>query len=495
MKTLICRADVLAAAKELGFTGDDPALALAHCATEGVTFEVEGKTFAAADCDLEAEGEKKPRSFSAKAAAKPNADEPIQDILAKAKATVYDQLVKDGILKRAGAGFKPVTPGSEIKVRSLEERIYEDRIARKSAFFTNVDTAVLCKHWLNSMIAQAATQPETYNKEFTRFKELHERITGKAYTTTDAQSAAPLMPDAFIPDLIRNVTEAGVARRLCKVVPMTTGQAIFPRRTGGLSASFPAENSNATASTATYDNVTLNAKTAVIIAQASEQTLQDCGLGFVDITMQEMATTQAQLEDDCLLVGDGTATYGGMTGFESTSKYGATATDGGNIVVGGASADVHTATQIINAIARVPLYARKGMVITIQGNLKPVIFDRLAVSTPGGLTLQEIAGFGLVSAWMGVPIIENNSMSSVTDAGSTARGKGFTAGDQIDFLIGDFSRAALFGDRMAWEVSMSREVGFQSYSVYLRSVARFCTNVHGTGSSTAAGPVVAFYQT
>jgi HK97 family phage major capsid protein len=208
--------------------------------------------------------------------------------------------------------------------------------------------------------------------------------------------------------------------------------------------------------------------------------------------MEEMAYSIAIAEDNAVLVGDGSATYGGMTGFER--KYGVTATDGGYVVVGGADATAHTAAQLNTAIGRLPSYARKNAVWCVHPTIKANVFDRLADSTPGGLTLGELTGFGLVQKWKGIPIIENQSMSSVLDANATNRA-GFTAGDQIDILLGDFSRAALFGERMQVQLETDMSVGFASYSIAFRGVVRHDVNVHSVGSSTAAGPVISFWQT
>lgn len=487
--------------KPLNAADDTPQERLKWLKSQPHTLAFEGKDYPASEIELDEAQPRKvfsiPSAVKAAGTNQPGADD--EAVKARISAEVAAQVKAFGL--QTVSGRPSVGDPNAVKARvmaSPEQRMYADRIARKTAFFSNVDHAIMAKSWLGSLIANASGDYERGATEKRKFLELHDQICGKAYSTSSPTSGSALMPEAFVPDLIRNVTEAGVARKLAKVVPMTEAQLIFPRRTGGLTAYFPAENAASTASNATYDNVTLTAKTAVILAQASEQTLSDSGLPFLDITMQEMATTQAQLEDDCLLTGQGTAAYGGMVGFENTSHYAATqATAGsfGNSFVGGADSLSHTASDIAGAIATVPYYARANMAITCSHQMAGYIFNRLAVSTPGGLLMKELIGYGLVSSWQGIPIIENNSMSTVSNAGSTARGLGFTAGDQIDFFIGDFSRAALFGDRGQYEVAISRERYFDAYSVAIRSVARFHINVHSVGTSTTAGPVVAFYQT
>jgi HK97 family phage major capsid protein len=484
--------------KPLNAAEDTPQERLKWLKTQPHTLAFEGKDYPASEIELDEASPRK--TFSIPSAVKPKGeDRPGADdeaVKARITAEVAAQVKALGFQVVNGRPV-PVDPNANrAKVLSSpEQREYKDRIARRQAFFENTEQAIMAKHWLGNLIANACGNFDRAADERKKFLELHETVCGKAYSTSSPTAGQALMPEAFVPDLIRNVTEAGVARKLARVVPMPEAQLIYPRRTGGLTAYFPAENVAATASNATYDNVTLTAKTAVILAQASEQTLADSGLPFVDITMQEMATTQAQLEDDCLLTGQGTSTYGGMVGFENTTNYAATAATAGNQVTGATTADAHTAAQIALAIATVPYYARNGMVITCSHFQAANIFNRLSVSTPGGLLMKELIGYGLVQSWNGIPIIENNSMNVVNDAGATARGLGFTAGDQIDFLIGNFQRAAMFGDRGQYEVAISRERYFDAYAVAIRSVARFHINVHSIGTASTAGPVIAFMQT
>jgi HK97 family phage major capsid protein len=502
-------ATLVAVAKSEGYTGpetDAEAMKkhlLEHPEGAVDTITYEGEKYTVKDLVFDPPpAQKPPRSKEVLSPPKPalpaDFDEKVKHL---AKLTAKEMLSKAGYSFRENS-FEPITPESTpVRVgKSMQEVIYENDIKRGTAFFSSYGNAMLAKHYLDyhfriSDLQYGAQTPLGVENARKSFLEMHEKVVGKAYTTTSVTGGAALMPEAFIPDLIRNVTEAGVARRLARVVTMSEGQVIIPRRTGGITIYFPQESVAPTESSPTTDDVVLSAKTAMGLTQASNQSIQDSGISILDFTFQEFATAIAQKEDDCLLVGDATSTFGGMTGFESTTYFGTTATDGGNVVVGATTSDAHTAAQIASAIARVPPYARRNMVFTGSTTLVSTIFHRLQTSTPGGMTLGELEGFGLLQRWMGIPIIENNSMSVVNDAGSTARGKGFTAGDQIDLFLGDFSRAAIFGDRMQVEMSISRERGFDTNSAYLRVVERFHSVVHSIGTSTTAGPVVSFWQT
>lgn len=482
-------ADAVAIALALAYTGSqtDPAAVKAFLVEknpEVIDPATKSRVdFKALEIETEAKSFTLPLTPSTPAApALPPADEGT-----KLKAMVAEELKRLGVVKPNRPGAISETQIGSVK--SAAERHYENQAKSGKTFFSDYGTALACKHWLGSKVGQWTQQADTYQHEWKRFNEVCQT---KAYDTTSTTGGSALVPDLFIPDLIRNVLEFGTARKIAKVIQMGEADVYLPRRTGGLTGTYPNQNTAGTASNATYDNVTLHAKDFMVLCQASRQIMQDTGIPLMEATMEEIALCVATQEDNIYFTGNGSATYAGMTGFEY--KYGVTATDGGYVVVGGADATAHTDAQVNAAFARLPQYARKRAIITCSPLISSTVFGRLAQSSPGGLTFAEIEGLGWVQKWRGVPIIENNSMSSIPDAASTGRA-GFTAGDQIDFLLGDFARAALIGDRLGLEVEMDPSPGFTSNSVYIRGIVRHDVNVHSVGTSTAAGPVVSFWQT
>ncbi len=242
------------------------------------------------------------------------------------------------------------------------------------------------------------------------------------------------------------------------------------------------------------NNVQLNAKTFQTLQQASKQIIADSGIAMMEWLMAEAAMAIAKQKDDCLLIGNGSGTYAGATGYEY--KFGVAAAANSQSVTGGTTADAHTAANLVSLIALLPQnYRRNSPAFTCSPTMASLVFDRLAESTPGGLTWREHATLGYVRYWRGFPIIENNSMSSVNAASTTNR-PGFTANSQLDILFGDFSRAAFTGELQSMEVELSAPggAGMLTNSTYVAVRARFDTNVYNCGSTTAAGAVVALWQ-
>lgn len=411
------------------------------------------------------------------------------DFDARLEVAVQDRLKKLGLIDAEGKA-RPAFATSEVKAgKSAEERMYEDRVKSGSATFRDYDTAYGWHQWLGwkfSSLGQNWDAADAFKKRYGDWAQ------GKTMTTTGVASAGPLVPDAFRPDLIRVVNEAGDAFALVSPIPMGNQELIWPRRTGGVAANFVGEGSAITAADPTYENVSLRAKTLSALTIASEQIIADSPVGVADKVFEEIAHGIADRIDECFFIGDGSATYGGMVGI--ARKMGTAATNAARVHVGGTTTDAHTQAEISLAISKLPRSARSNLKITCTPQIASALFDRLSTSTTvGGLLRSEIVNGTFVRSWMGIPIIENNHMNNRTDASSGTNPTGFTVADDIDFIVGNFDQALLFGQRLDVELAMSRERYFDSYAVGLRGVARFDVNVYN--ASTTSGSLVAFWQT
>ncbi len=400
-----------------------------------------------------------------------------EDFEAKVKASVERQLKEAGI---DIAGKRPKVGAPDIKVRSSAEVMYERRAKRGQTFFADYDTARAAQLYLKSILHNCKhvdyANPELAQKCWGQFREWEKT---KAYSTTNTPA---IVPDAFLPDLIRNVEEQGVARKLARIINMTAGEMTIPRRTAGLTGGYPNEGNMQSETTATYDNVNLRARTFVVNTSASKEIIQDSGLSFVDITFEEIAHTIALKEDDAIVNGDGTSTYGGIRGY--LNKFGSTIGTTGHDVTGGDTAAAHTVTNVAELMGRCPLYARSNAAFVTSPELASVIFDRLGASS-GGTNWKEVEGMGYVMTYGGRPIIPINTMPATTDA----------SGDRIDVLYGDFARSCYFGERLSMELNTDESVKFQAYAVALQGVVRHDINIFDIGDNTNAGPVTALWQT
>lgn len=402
-----------------------------------------------------------------------------------------------GTLAVAGAasGAPPVLPADRVEVKSVEEAWFENQVQKsKSGLSLRPAAAItsypVLKMW-HSYLAMLGTRtneygdPEAAARHVETIKTWGER-TGryakKDLTTSSVTGGSALVATTFLPELIKHRDTYGVARRIARVINMPSESIEMPRRTGGTTAQFQtAQLSSVTRSNPTYDNVALTAKTVMAETVASRQVLDDSAIDLAAEIFDELAYAITKLEDDTLIKGDGTATYGGITGF--LPKYGTSASDGGYIVVGGGTSDAHTMANIHVLMARLPERHRAGAVFLVHPELAPLIFDRLG-QAQGGVLLRETVEGGYLRTFLGRPVVESNSMNSNPNNG-----------DVIDVLYGSFADACKFGQRLSLELAVSTERYFELGAIGFRAMCRFDVNVHDVGSASAAGPVVSFWQT
>ena len=183
----------------------------------------------------------------------------------------------------------------------------------------------------------------------------------------------------------------GVARRLARVRPMATDSLNIPRRESGLTAYFFGDDDGAglTASDKGWGNVQLNAKKLGVLSRVSRDLIEDAVINVVDDLSMEMGYAFAVKEDQCWLDGDGTSTYGGISGIRPAfvaTAYASRITATGH--------DVFTevdATDLANAMGGLAAFANPGAVWLCSNTFKAVVFDRLKAAGGGNTMTLEIS--------------------------------------------------------------------------------------------------------
>jgi HK97 family phage major capsid protein len=302
----------------------------------------------------------------------------------------------------------------------------------------------------------------------------------------DTQGGYLVFPE-FEANVIRLVEEYGLVRRSMRVSPMMSDVKNRPRRTGGLTAYFVGEGSTITQSTGSWDNVKLVAKKLAAITLITNEVASDAIISIADELVREIALAFATKEDECGFVGDGTSTYGGITGIVTRLSDLNGVDDGGGLVL--ASDNVFsglTNGDFNKMIGRLPQYAGIRPEWYISKPAWAETMQRLN-DAAGGNTMMDLAGPQPRSMYKGYPVnwTTGTTMLPVSDANS-----------QIIALFGDMRMAADFGDRAGMSIAMSSEATVGSTSTFdtdsfaIRGVERFDINVHDVGTATAAGPVI-----
>lgn len=369
-------------------------------------------------------------------------------------------------------------PALQVSVKSVEESIYEG--SRKH--FKDFQTASRFRDYMLGGVLGATPQFANTPMVAAARKRWADSPITKAYGSNTQAGGGALTFMEFIPDLIANVLQYGVSRKLAQVWPMSQEQAVIPKMTGIHTLTYPQQNATATQSTGvSYSNVTLNAKTAICIVKLAKQLVQDANILVLDNVMQQIARTVAYTEDQELLTATGQPELGGCIGVNGRfAAIGVGSAAGA--VVGGANWDAHTMTHITTVLGTLPDYARQNATWVCN----PAFLGTLARigMAQGGVTFKETMEYGYVPMFLGQPVLTANVMNSTNAA----------AANTIDLLYGDFKRGTVIGDRFGLELDATDIRYWDDYAVGVRGVIRHDVVAHDVGTTTAAGPIVCLYQ-
>lgn len=312
--------------------------------------------------------------------------------------------------------------------------------------------------------------------------------TQKALAEGQNDTGGALVPPEFDPMLIRLIEAYGVFRGFTRLKPMASETSTQPRRTGGVTAYWVGEGSAITASNPTYDNVQLVAKKLAALTVLSSEISEDSAINIADQLAFEIGYAFAQAEDQAAFNGDGTSTYGGITGVCPKLKglSGTIANIAGLIVAAGNAFDEFTLANFNSVVGLLPQYAdTPNAAWYCHRGFYFGTMQRLELAA-GGVTAMEISNGDRRPRplFLGYPVNFTQVMPRV-DGNS-----------QIACLLGDLSLGSTMGDRRV-RTLFTDPYSLSSYDqIQVRGTERVDINVHdvGNASATAAlrvpGPIV-----
>lgn len=299
------------------------------------------------------------------------------------------------------------------------------------------------------------------------------------------ESGGYTVPVEFSNDLIDLREQYGVFRRNANVQPMMSDTFLQPRRVSGLTAYFTAEAGAISTSDLGWDQVSLVAKKLAALARYSSEVSEDSMIDFGDTLANEIAYAFAEKEDQCGFNGDGTSTYGSITGVREKLKglSGTIANIAGLQVGSGNAYSELTLADFEGVVARLPQYADgEGAAWFVHRSFYWNVMVKVMLAA-GGVTAAEIED-ARKQRYMGYRVEFSQVMPK-------AEGN-----SQVCALLGDLSKAATMGVRRDVQVAYSEHSRFANDEIEIKGTERFDINVHSVGNadSTAAnqvpGPIV-----
>ncbi len=409
---------------------------------------------------------------------------------AEADAVVTKRAEPQG---KRGDGWRASGLNSQFAIstgrQSMDTKRYETRIAikasnpydRRAAIFDDAESAQAFGSWARVTLARSK------NEEHKRFGEDMDTLkrwgqkTGVTYSNT---AGGATVPQEFMASLIWRTEQYGAARKVANVVRMSRDNMIVPRKTGIISMSFTQEASAPTAQDNSYDSVELTARKAMALVQVSNEWLEDSAINVADDYANSFAEAQAITEDQCLFLGDGSATYGGFRGLNVALPGGSTATS--------AASGAYLTAAAWSAYTLGTFNVGMGSVQNVKNSRCVFVgsrqfYHQVCVRLDKQATqfkdagASAVAGFnGADASFLGFPYIFSQVMP--TASSSNAR----------SCYFGDISSIAMLGDRRDLRVEVSMDRYFDSDSTGIRATARIAVNVHGDGRDSTVGPVACF---
>jgi HK97 family phage major capsid protein len=290
------------------------------------------------------------------------------------------------------------------------------------------------------------------------------------------------VPDEMESAIVDMRLQYGVARRLCKIIPMGSAAVTVPVRTAGVTSYFVAEQAGPTNNDPTWGQAQLVAKSLKTETRFTQELEEDAVIDIGAFVVDELALSQAAMEDNCWLNGDGSSTFGGMTGLITLLEAGY-ATLAGN-VAGASNTDTWSeiiAGELVAVMGKCPSYAKSNAKWLTSPYADSMVFARL-LAAGGGNTIQTLQGT-TGAAFLGYM----RETCEYMPAGATTD---YT--NKVMALFGDFSKACLFGDRRGITVQVLRELYAQSGIISVLATSRFdINNQFAVGTTTSPGPVCA----
>ena len=281
-----------------------------------------------------------------------------------------------------------------------------------------------------------------------------------------------LVPEPLQATIINLQEMYGVYQRNARVLPMGSETLAVPRRVSGLTVYYPGENTAITASDFVFGQVLLTAKKYAGLSLMSTELNEDSIISMADLIAEEMARRFANAIDTNAFLGDGTAGFAGVSGFDDALNASSTVTAG--TATDFASLDW---ADFQNVVAKVPQFpgAQNKWYINSYGYAAAMLN---LMNAAGGNTITDLSNGGMMR-FMGYPV----------EFAQVLQGAGAATGDTVAFF-GDVGLASTMGMRRNITISSSTEVKFIEDQIAIKATERVAIEVHEGVDGTEVGPVI-----
>ena len=307
--------------------------------------------------------------------------------------------------------------------------------------------------------------------------------------TNNNQSAGYLVPVEMDMTIIELIELRGVFRRNAEVVPMTSDTKMSPRWAGRMVAYWVGEGGKPTEVDPRFNQIQLVAKNLSAMTKISNQLDEDSLVDLGEKVADMAALAFAEAEDQAGFNGDGTSTYGGVTGLVQNLLKTANA----------ASLVTAAATHVTVPQLTIADYQKVLGYFPEYPNAEPKWFCHKTVWANSMVPLQLAGGGNRVDQiaqggqreFLGYPV----EIVQVLPTLSNYSGSSSTTSYTLPVIFGDVSLAAKLGDRRSYGLIAGYENDdFTRQQRTLLATSRVDINVHTVvdplGQQSVGGPVL-----
>lgn len=355
-------------------------------------------------------------------------------------------------------------PGDE----QQQDRIYL-RTAKLRAFKSERD-AINCGMWLRAFVAKVFNRDD--KTAIAHVHRLGWQVTNVGVEGT-GQLGGYVTPAPLSQTIIDVRENVGIARQILKIMPMSGETLTMGRRDGGLTVYYPGEAQAITLSDKDWGQVELIAKKRAVAHQMSQELIDDALISIVDDAMNEMAYALAAKEDAETINGDGTSTYGGVTGLlSSLGSAGVSQAATGHDTW--AELDLADITAWMGLLPE--KYAREPVIVCSRAFYNAVLLRLQAVAS--GNTIASLQAGATLRQFLGYSVFFTDQMPRTTAAATVCA------------LFGTFNMGAILGERTGITMARSDEYAFLNDVTTVKATSRYDVKVHAGGDATNAGAYV-----
>lgn len=290
-------------------------------------------------------------------------------------------------------------------------------------------------------------------------------------------SGGVLVPTEFHNAIIMLLEQYGTARKKCDIAPMASDTATWPKWLSGITTYFVGEEKDITDSTPKMSNVSLTARKLAAMTKLSSELSEDSAIDIASLLSNNFAYGFAVKEDQCLFLGTGTSTYGGISGLITALKAATASTV--TAATGNTAFSTLDLTDFESMIGKLPEFPGISPEWYISKAGWAASMMRLA-DAAGGVTASEIEG-KRTQSFLGYPVNFVQCMNSTLTAQTSTYGLCY---------FGDLRMAVTFGDRRSIRMEVLRELYAVSDQIGIKGTERFDINCHDVGDTSNAGAVI-----